>query len=73
MAPSMVDPEHDVDGVTGALIEEVLRSARNKGCAVVEAARPEDPGERDRWSRLGFADTDPLLQRPVAVRAAARR
>lgn len=69
----LVDPQHDVEGVTAALIEEVLRSARNKGCTVVEAARPEDPEERDRWSRQGFTEAEPLLQRPVAARAAARR
>ena len=69
----MVDPQHDVEGVTAALIEEVLRSARNKGCTVVEAARPEDSEECDRWSRQGFTVAEPLLQRPVAARAAARR
>ena len=69
----MVDPQHDVDRVTEALIEELLRSARNKGCTVVEAVRPQDPEECDRWNRLGFIGADPLLQRPVADRAAARR
>jgi predicted N-acetyltransferase YhbS len=69
----LVDPRHDVDRVTQALIEELLRSARNKGCTVVEAVCPEDPEERDRWNRQGFIGADPLLQRPVADRAAARR
>jgi hypothetical protein len=69
----LADPRHDVDRVTEALLEEVLRSARNKGCAVVEAVRPEDPGERDRWNRMGFVDAEPLLQRPVAAPAVARR
>jgi len=69
----LVDTRHDVDRVTEALIEELLRSARNKGCTVVEAARPEDPEERDRWSRQGFTGGDPLLMRAVADRAAARR
>jgi predicted N-acetyltransferase YhbS len=69
----MVDPQHDVDRVTEALLEELLRSARNKGCTVVEAAQPDEPRERDRWSRQGFTDADPLLQRPVADHAAARR
>jgi predicted N-acetyltransferase YhbS len=69
----LVDPRHDVDRVTEVLIEAVLRSARNKGCAVVEAVAPDAPEERDRWTRLGFTGADPLLQRPVADRAAARR
>ena len=69
----LVDSRHDVDRVTEALIEECLRSARNKGCTAVEAVRPEDPEERDRWNRYGFVDAAPLLTRPVAVGAAARR
>jgi predicted N-acetyltransferase YhbS len=69
----LVDPRHDVDRVTEALLEEVLRSARNKGCTVVEAAQPEDSEERDRLNRLGFVGADPLLMRPVAAAAAARR
>ena len=68
-----VDPRHDVERVTQALIEELLRSAHNKGCTVVEVARPEDPEERDRWNRQGFIGADPLLQRAVADRVAARR
>jgi predicted N-acetyltransferase YhbS len=69
----LVNPRHDVDRVTEALLEEVLRSARNKGCTVVEAAQPEDSEERDRLNRLGFVGADPLLMRPVAAAAAARR
>jgi len=69
----VVDPEHDVDRVTRVLIEEMLRSARNKGCTVVEAVRPEDPDEFARWTRQGFIGADPLLQRPVADRASAAR
>jgi GNAT superfamily N-acetyltransferase len=67
----MVDPQHDIDLVTEALIEELLRSARNKGCTVVEAVRPEDPEDRDRWNRLGFTSAEPQLMRPVAEPAAA--
>jgi GNAT superfamily N-acetyltransferase len=69
----MVDPEQDVDRLTEALLEELLRSARNKGCTVVEAVQPDEPRERARWTRQGFIDADPLLQRPVANHAAARR
>ena len=70
----VVDPGHDVDRVTEALVEELLRSASNKGCAVVETARPDDPMERTRLERLGFGDAGPRLQRTVtAAGAAARR
>ena len=64
----VVDPRHDVDAVADALIEEILRSARNKGCASVEVARPTDAAERARWDRRGFVESDRLLERPVAAR-----
>lgn len=70
----VVDPGHDVDRVTGALLEEILRSARNKACAAVEAPRPDDPAERTRWEDKGFIDAGPRMSRSVAVtRAVARR
>ena len=68
----LVDPRHDVDRVAEALIEEMLRSARNKGCTVVEVVRPEDASELERWNRQGFVGASPLLERQIAV-AAARR
>jgi hypothetical protein len=70
----VVDPGHDVERVTDALLEEVIRSAHNKGCTVVEAALPEDPAERTRWARHGFIETGPRTERLLAaVGAAARR
>jgi hypothetical protein len=59
--------------VTEVLLEEVLRSAGNKGCATVEAARPEDPDERARLERLGFVDAGPMIQRAIAPAGAGRR
>ena len=47
----VVDPDHDIDRVTDALIEEVIRSAQNKGCSVIEAPQPTDPAARTRWER----------------------
>jgi hypothetical protein len=67
------DPERDVDAVVDVLIEEVMRSAKNKGCTTVEVARPSEPGERARWVRRGFGDGEPLLSRPVAAGRAAVR
>ncbi len=70
----VVDPEHDADRISDALIEELVRSASNKGCTVVEAAQPDDPAERTRWERQGFTESGPLLERAVAaVGATARR
>ena len=70
----VVDPGHDADRVTEVLVEELLRSASNKGCSVVETAQPGDPMERTRLERLGFGLAGPRLRRIVtAAGAAARR
>ena len=63
----VVDPEHDVERVADALIEEVVRSASNKGCTLVEAARPEDEAASSRWKAMGFAPAGPRIQRTVAA------
>ena len=68
------DPRHDTEAVADVLIEELLRSARNKGCATVEVARPTDPAEQARWDRRGFHESGTLLERPVsAARPAVRQ
>lgn len=69
----VVDPDHDADRVTAALLEELLRSAQNKGCTVVEAVRPDDPDTRARWAQLGFVDAVPLVSRSVFARTAGQR
>jgi GNAT superfamily N-acetyltransferase len=69
----VVDPAHDVDRVTDALLEEVIRSAQNKGCSVVEATLPEDAAERTRWERHGFTESSPRTERQVAAVGAATR
>jgi GNAT superfamily N-acetyltransferase len=68
----VVDPDHDADRVTAALLEEVIRSASNKGCTLVEAISPE-PVDLDRWAAQGFVPAGPRIQRPVAAAGAARR
>jgi predicted N-acetyltransferase YhbS len=70
----VVDPGHDADRITEALVEELLRSASNKGCSVVETVQPDDPMERTRLERMGFGAAGPRLQRNVtAAGATARR
>ena len=54
--------DHDADAITEALVEECLRSASNKGCTVVEAARP---ATRRTWRALGAAW---VSARPAATR-----
>jgi GNAT superfamily N-acetyltransferase len=63
----VVDPSHDADRVTDALLEELIRSARNKGCSLVEAALPDDPAERTRLERHGFVESGPRAECRVAA------
>ncbi len=67
----VVDPEYDVDRITAALLEEVIRSASNKGCTVVEAAASSDPAETARWEALGFTAAGPRIHRIVAAAGSA--
>jgi GNAT superfamily N-acetyltransferase len=70
----VVDPDHDADRVTDALLEDLIRSASNKGCTLVEATRPDDPVALGRWAAQGFAPAGPRIQRTVAaVGSTARR
>ena len=68
----VVDPDHDQERVTDALLEEILRSARNKGCTVVEVALSDDPAERARLERHGFVESGPRAERQVAAVGAAK-
>ena len=68
----VVDPEHDADRVTGVLLEELLRSASNKGCTVVEAERP-DASDLSRWQGAGFSEASPRISRTVAAAGSAAR
>ena len=63
----VVAPDHDADRVTDALLEELLRSAGNKGCSTVEMAQPSDPADLARLERAGFAPAGPTLRRPLAA------
>jgi len=63
----VVDPSADLARVTSALLEEVLRSARNKGCSIVEAALSDDPAERTRLERHGFVESGPRAECRVAT------
>jgi predicted N-acetyltransferase YhbS len=69
----VVAPDHDADRVTDALVEELLRSAGNKGCSTVEAAQPSDPAGLARLERAGFAPAGPTLRRPLPASGTVRR
>ena len=69
----VIGPDADPDAVTEALLEEALRSAANKGCASVEAPRPDDPAERARWEHGGFNELGPRMGRTLAPAGAGGR
>ena len=69
----VVDPAYDVERITGALLEEVLRSAANKGCTVVEAVPPSDPTTFTRWQEMGFQPAGPRIERTVTAAGIAAR
>jgi predicted N-acetyltransferase YhbS len=69
----VVAPDHDGDRVTDALVEELLRSAGNKGCSTVEVAQPSDPASLARLTRAGFAPAGPTLRRPLPASGTTRR
>lgn len=69
----VVGPTADADAVTESLLEEAIRSAGNKGCASVEAPRPDDPAEWARWEHQGFSEVGPLMGRTLAPAGAGGR
>jgi len=67
-----VDERHDADRVTGLLLGELLRSARNKGCSVVETTALADGAAPAAWERHGFGPAGPRIEcRIRADRASA--
>jgi predicted N-acetyltransferase YhbS len=69
----VVDAAYDVERISEALLEELLRSARNKGCTIVEAVRPDDPATLARWEGMGFAPAGPRIERTVTAAGVAGR
>jgi hypothetical protein len=67
-------PGHDVNKVADVLIDEVLLSARRKGCVSVEVTVPADATLSACLRRHGFAPAEANTYRvEVAVRAPATR
>jgi GNAT superfamily N-acetyltransferase len=67
------DQEYDGERITAALLEEVVRSASNKGCTIVEAVQPDDPTTQVWWEAMGFTASGPHIQRTVAAAGSAAR
>ncbi len=68
----VVDPGYADGDVMDALIDELLRSAGNKGCVVVEAALPDDPELLARWQGHGFSQVGPRFERLLTPIGAGR-
>ncbi len=67
-----IEGRHEESGVRQTLVNDASRSARNKGCLVIEATQPLDRAARERWLELGFEQGPALIVRPVGGRAAVR-
>ena len=66
-----VEPGHELDGVTEALLRELIRIARNKGCLYLESEPPQDGTAVARWEQAGFTESGPRLRCPLTRAAAA--
>lgn len=64
------EPGSETEGVVEALLQELIRSARNKGCVVLEGHVPTERAELARWEAVGFTEAGPRLRCPL-VRVAA--
>ena len=62
----VIDPASPAQAVREALVDELLRSGRNKGCVAVETAPASDPAERERWVERGFVEAGPRMVRSLA-------
>ena len=55
------EPGHEHDGAIDALLAELVRQARNKGCVALEGHVPAEPAELGRWESVGFVESGPRL------------
>lgn len=62
----LTESGHELDGVAEALLMELVRSARNKGCVSLDGALPDDAADVARWERLGFREAGMRLSRSLA-------
>jgi hypothetical protein len=65
---------HDTDRVADLLMEELLLSARRKGCTSVEVLLTSESDYMSNWNRHGFTKADANIYRTVVgVRAPTGR
>ncbi len=68
----VVDPAADVERITESLLEEIVRSARNKGCTLVEVPKPAETAALKRLERHGFSDAGARMERSVSAAGTTR-
>jgi predicted N-acetyltransferase YhbS len=61
-----VEPGLELDGVVEALLRELVRQARNKGCTVLEGEVPTEASELAGWEQAGFTESGPLMRLALA-------
>ena len=61
-----VEPGHELAQVGDALLRDLVRSARNKGCVLLEGELPVEPAHQDRWEKLGFRESGRRMILPLA-------
>jgi hypothetical protein len=68
-----IEPGRELGGPVEPLLREIIRSARNKGCVLVEAAPPVEPALSAAMERAGFAGESSRVSLSLqAARVAAR-
>jgi GNAT superfamily N-acetyltransferase len=66
-----VEEGYERSGVIDALVASALRSARNKGCVVVETTRPDEADELALLEGYGFDEAPQRLERTLVATPAA--
>ena len=61
----VVEPGLELEGVFDALLRELVRQARNKGCVVLEGDAPADSAELSRWEATGFTEAGSQMRLPL--------
>lgn len=67
-----IEPGHELGGAIEVLLKETIRSARNKGCVVLDAKVPFEPALLASMERRGFTEDGGRLSLPLVTVAAAR-
>ena len=67
-----IEPGHELDGAIEVLLKETIRSARNKGCVVLDANVPTEPAVLAALEHRGFTEDGGRLSLSLVAVAAAR-